>query len=108
MDRFGFNSVRVISGSGLHRVNKSSGQFGSFRIASQIRSIRFQVSSDSIRVISNSGQFRVGSVLGQFNFESRIEIDSTLSYTGSSLVSGRLGWVTFARSIYFPRKFTLK
>ena len=27
-NRFGFNSVRVVSGSGLHRVNKSSSQFG--------------------------------------------------------------------------------
>ena len=27
-NRFGFNSVRVISGSDLHRVNKSSSQFG--------------------------------------------------------------------------------
>ena len=27
-NRFGFNSVRVISGSGQQQVNKSSGQFG--------------------------------------------------------------------------------
>jgi len=58
-NRFGFNSVRIISGSGLHRVNKNSGQFGfdsghvGFRVNSghySFGSVRFWVGS-----ISNFG-----------------------------------------------------
>jgi len=42
---FGFNSVRVISGSDLHRVNKSSGQFGfdSCHIGFRVGSSRFNI-----------------------------------------------------------------
>ena len=49
-NRFGFNSIRVVSNSGLHRVNKSLGRFGfdsghiGFRVNSghySFKSVRF-------------------------------------------------------------------
>ena len=91
MNRFGFGSVRVISGhsgsvrfgsfrvifgSGLDRINKISGRFdfglGHFGFG-------------LIRVNTTSGRFGSGSV--QFWF--RIEFGSDLSDVGSGLVSGR-------------------
>ena len=85
LDWFGFNSIRVISGSGLHQA------------------IRVRVSLDSIRVISNFGslQFWVGLILSRFNFEFRVEIDSTLSHVGSGLVLGCSVRVIFTRSRLF-------
>ena len=59
LERFGYKSVWVISGSGLHRVNKSLGQFGfdSGHIGFQVNSghIEFQVSLVLGRLISDFG-----------------------------------------------------
>ena len=66
------NSARVILDWGLHRINKSSGQFGFYLgHMGQFGSL----------------QFRVGAVLGRFNFEFRVEISSTLSHVASGLIS---------------------
>ena len=73
-NRFGFYSVRVISGSGLYRVNKSLGQFGfdsghiRFRINSDhysFGSVRFWVVQFwiSSRNRFNSFSCRIGSLL---------------------------------------------
>ena len=59
---FRFNSVRVISGSGLHRVNKSLGQFGF-----DSGHIGFQVNSGHYSF--GSVRFWVGSIS---NFESKL------------------------------------
>ena len=92
-NRFEFNSVQVISLSDLHRVNKSSGQFG---FDSGYIGFRVNLGHHSF----GSLQFRVGSVLGRFNFEFRVEISSTLSHVGSGLVSDHSVRVTFGRSSF--------
>ena len=81
LDRFEYKSIRVISGSGLHRINKSPGQFGSYWILGQFGLLQFQI----------------GSVLDRFNFKFRVEIGSTLPHVGSGLVSGHSIRVTFAK-----------
>ena len=70
LDRFGYNSVRVISGSGAYRIKGSSGRFGSFRVTGHIGLIRFRVGSDLVRVISNFGLNRIIMVLDRFGFGS--------------------------------------
>ena len=71
--------VRVILGSGLQWVNKSSSQFGFDQVISYF---------GSIRVIPVSG--RVSSILGWFNFGFRVEIGSTFSHVGLDLISSCL------------------
>ena len=85
LDRFGYKSVRVISDSDLHRVNKSSGRFGfdsghiGFRVNSvhySFGSVRFCVGSilnfgsKSVQLFS----YRFGSDFGLFDLDRLIRI----------------------------------
>ena len=86
-NRFGFNLVRIISGSGLHRVNKSSGQFG------------FDSGHIGFRVITVLGRFDFLSV--QFRILGRNRFNSFSCRFGAGFGlfgSGRSIRVTFARS----------
>ena len=64
-NRFGFNLLRFISGSGLHRVNKSSGQF---------RFDSGHIEFRSIRVITVLSRFGFGSV--QFRISGQNQFNS--------------------------------
>ena len=86
-NRFGFNSVWVISDSDLHRVNKSSSQFG------------FDSGHIGFWVITVSGRFGFGSV--QFRISDRNWFNSFSRRFGSDFElfgSGRLVRVIFIRS----------
>ena len=101
LDRFGYNSVRVISGSGLYQVKGSSGRFGFGSVHFELRVTSDQQDFGSVRVISNFGLNRIIMVLDRFGFglvqfRISVKIGSTFSLVGSDMVSGhwvRVNWI---------------
>ena len=77
--RFGFNLVQVISGSGLHRVNKNSGQFG------------FDSGHVEFRVIAVSDRFGFGSVQFWISGRNRFNSFSCRFGLGSDRSVGSFG-----------------
>jgi len=68
LDRFRYNSVRIISNLGLYRVNRSSGRFGFDLVRFGLWVTSGQQDFRSVRIRSGHIGFRVKS--GQYGFES--------------------------------------
>jgi len=92
LDRFGFNSAQVISGLGLHRVNKSLGPFG-FNLGH----IEFRVNLNHYSF--ESVLFRVSSIS---NFKSKLVLLFLMSVQVYFRVVqfGSIDRVTFVRSSF--------
>ena len=108
-NRFGFNSVRVISGSGLYWINESSVGSGSVRFISDYGSnrvnkisVRFGFGSGHIGFRVNSGCYSFGSVrfwVGSISGWNRFNLFSCrFGFDFGSFGSGHSDRVTFARS----------